>query len=151
MLDVTVPYLPEEKPRHLLGVGSPDDLFEGVARGIDTFDCVLPTRLARNGAVLTHTGRLNLRNARFTSDSNPILEDCNCYTCQHFSRAYLHHLIRTKEILGVHLTTHHNVHFTLNLMYKMREAITNGTFSELRHDFLARYQYHVDKVNQNQL
>lgn len=140
MLEVTVPLLPEDKPRHLLGVGSPEDIFEGVARGIDIFDCVLPTRTARNGAVFTRTGRLNLRNARYAADPDPIEEGCGCYTCRHFSRAYLRHLIMAKEILGLRLATVHNLHFMLNLMREIREAIVAGTFSTLKEEFLASYE-----------
>jgi queuine tRNA-ribosyltransferase len=139
-LEATVPCLPEEKPRHLLGVGSPDDLFEGVARGVDTFDCVLPTRMARNGTVLTRRGRVNLRNACHADDSTPIVEGCTCYACQHFSRAYLRHLIRAKEILGLHLTTLHNLHFTLDLMHCIREAIMSGTFSAVKEEFLVGFR-----------
>ncbi|MEA3345027.1 MAG: tRNA guanosine(34) transglycosylase Tgt [Chloroflexota bacterium] len=144
MLEATVPHLPEERPRHLLGVGAPDDLFECVARGIDSFDCVLPTRMARNGTVLTPTGRVNLGNARYVDDPAPIVEGCDCYTCQNFSRAYLHHLIKAKEILGLHLTTIHNLHFTLGLMRQMRDAILDGTFSRLKEEFLAGYKARND-------
>ena len=140
MLEVTVPLLPEDKPRHLLGVGSPEDLFECVARGIDIFDCVLPTRIARNGALFIRTGRLNIRNAQYADDPAPIEEGCDCYTCRHFSRAYLRHLIMAKEILGLRLATLHNLHFMLNLMRKIREAILAGTFSALMKEFLANYE-----------
>jgi len=140
MLEVTVPLLPDDKPRHLLGVGSPEDIFEGVARGVDIFDCVLPTRIARNGAVFTHTGRLNMRNARYADDPAPIEEGCDCYTCRHFSRAYLRHLIMAKEILGLRLATLHNLHFMLNLMREIREAILAGAFAALKRDFLASYE-----------
>jgi queuine tRNA-ribosyltransferase len=140
VLEVTVPVLPADKPRHLLGVGSPEDIFEGVARGVDIFDCALPTRIARNGAVFTHTGRLNLRNARYANDPVPIEESCDCYTCRHFSRAYLRHLIMAKEILGTRLTTLHNLRFMLNLMREIREAISAGTFVALKREFLANYE-----------
>ena len=145
MLDVTAPLLPEDKPRYLMGVGSPEDLFEGVARGIDQFDCVLPTRIARNGAVLTHQGRLNLRNARYAKDSNPIEEGCACYTCRHFSRAYLRHLVKVKEILGLRLTTTHNLHFMLDLMRQIRASILDGTFAKFKADFLAEWQTSAQK------
>jgi queuine tRNA-ribosyltransferase len=148
MLEATVPYLPDERPRHLLGVGSPEDLFESVARGVDTFDCVLPTRMARNGAVLTPSGRINLRNACHTDDADPILEGCACYTCQSFSRAYLRHLIKAREILGLHLTTLHNLHFTLDLMHRIREAIMAGTFSALREEFLAGFRLDREVIDQ---
>jgi len=137
---VTVPLLPEDKPRHLLGAGSPEDIFEGVARGMDIFDCVLPTRIARNGAVFTRTGRLNMRNARYADDPAPIEEGCGCYACRHFSRAYLRHLVMAKEILGLRLATLHNLHFMLSLMREIREAILAGTFSALRREFLAGYE-----------
>jgi queuine tRNA-ribosyltransferase len=140
MLDVTMPLLPEDKPRHLLGVGSPEDLFEGVARGIDIFDCVLPTRIARNGAVLVRTGRLNLRNAQHADDPAPVEEGCDCYTCRHFSRAYLRHLITAKEILGLRLATLHNLHFVLNLMRQIRQSIFDSTFTALKEEFLAGYE-----------
>ncbi len=140
MLEVTVPLLPPDKPRHLLGIGSPEDFFEGVARGMDIFDCVLPTRIARNGAVFTRTGRLNIRNARYADDAAPIEEGCDCYACRHFSRAYLRHLVMAKEILGLRLATLHNLHFMLNLMREIREAIRAGTFSTLKKDFLANYE-----------
>ncbi len=149
MLEAAIPYLPEERPRHLLGVGSPEDLFEGVARGVDSFDCVLPTRMARNGAVLTPTGRMNLRNTRHTDDASPIVEGCACYTCRNFSRAYLRHLIMAREILGLHLTTLHNLHFTLDLMYRMRAAILAGTFSTLREEFLAGYRHVRETADQS--
>jgi len=139
MLEVTVPLLPADKPRHLLGVGSPEDIFEGVARGVDIFDCVLPTRIARNGAVFTRTGRLNTRNARYADDPAPIEEECNCYACRRFSRAYLRHLIMSKEILGIRLATLHNLHFMLNLLREIREAILAGTFFAFKKEFLANY------------
>ncbi len=139
MLDVQVPLLPDGAPRHLLGVGAPDDLFEGVARGIDSFDCVLPTRLARNGAALTHAGRINLRNARYADDASPIEVGCGCYCCHHFSRAYLRHLVKAGEILGLHLLTVHNLHFMLSLMQRIRRALLDGNFASLREQFLSQY------------
>jgi queuine tRNA-ribosyltransferase len=123
-----------------MGVGSPEDLVEGVARGIDVFDCVLPTRLARNGAVFTPTGRLNLRNAALREDPRPIQEGCACYTCRTFSRAYLRHLTLAKETLGLRLNTIHNVHFLLELMRAMRLAIAERRFAALRQEFLANYR-----------
>jgi queuine tRNA-ribosyltransferase len=138
-LELTVPLLPEDKPRYLMGVGSPEDLFEGVARGVDIFDCALPTRLARNGALFTSTGRINLRKAGFREDPAPIEESCCCYTCRHFSRAYLHHLFKAGEILGLRLNTIHNLHFLLQIMRRIRASILDGGFAALRGDFLARY------------
>ena len=150
MLNITVPLLPEDKPRHLLGVGSPEDLFEGVARGIDIFDCALPTRLARNGTVLTRKGRLNLRNAEFARDARPIEEGCGCYTCQHFSRAYLRHLIKAGEILGLRLSSLHNVYFMVHLMAEIRQSLQDGSFASQREKFLSEYEivpYEVRRQN----
>ena len=140
ILDHVTPLLPEDRPRYLMGVGSPEDLIEGVARGIDIFDCVLPSRLGRNGSVFTPAGRMNLRNARFKEDPAPIQEGCTCYTCQHFTRAYLRHLTVAKELLASHLSTLHNVHFLLDLMLRIRHSIEEGTFADLRQEFLAQYQ-----------
>lgn len=139
-LDGVMPLLPARKPRYLMGVGSPEDLVEGVARGIDLFDCVLPTRLARNGAVFTPEGRLNLRNAVHRQDSRPIQEGCACYTCQHFSRAYLRHLIMAQEILGARLNTIHNIHFLLQLMRDARQAIIERRYEAFRQAALERYR-----------
>jgi queuine tRNA-ribosyltransferase len=139
MLDVTISALPIGKPRYLMGVGSPEDLLECVARGVDLFDCVLPTRLARNAALFTRQGRLNLRNARFERDAMPIEEGCGCYTCRHFSRAYLRHLFRVGELLAYRLATIHNVHFLLQLMRDMRAAIVAGRFSSFKDGLLANY------------
>ncbi|MGC8878453.1 MAG: tRNA guanosine(34) transglycosylase Tgt [Anaerolineae bacterium] len=134
------PELPRDRPRYLMGVGSPEDMFECVARGIDQFDCVLPTRMARNGAVLTRYGRLNLRNAQYAADPMPIEEGCPCYTCTTFSRAYLRHLIMADEITGLYLTTLHNLHFMLDLMRRIRQSILDGSFLELKRAFLAEYR-----------
>lgn len=140
MLEVTIPLLPEEKPRHLLGVGSPEDLFECVARGVDIFDCALPTRVARNGTFFTSEGRVNIRNAQYKDDPAPVQEGCTCYCCRHFSRGYLRHLVMAKEILGLRLATLHNLHFVLGLMEEIRKAVLEGTFSALKERFLASYQ-----------
>ncbi len=139
-LDATVPLLPADRPRYLMGVGGPRDLVECVARGIDLFDCVLPTRLARNGGLLTRTGRLNIRNARFADDPGPIVPGCTCYTCRRFSLAYLHHLFKAQEILGLRLATLHNLHVLLRLMEEMRAAILAGTFASFQASFLAECQ-----------
>jgi queuine tRNA-ribosyltransferase len=139
VLDTVTPLLPRDRPRYLMGVGAPEDLIDGVSRGIDMFDCVLPTRLARNGAVFHDEGRLNLRNARFREDPAPIQEGCTCYTCRHFSRAYIRHLLMAKEMLGPRLNSIHNVHFILNLMGRIRQSLLDGTFADLRDSFLARY------------
>jgi queuine tRNA-ribosyltransferase len=138
-VDAAVPELPDAAPRHLLGVGYPEDLVEGVARGIDTFDCVMPTRVARNAGALTDDGRLNLRNAAFARDGRTLVEDCACYACQHFSRGAIRHFVMSEEILGLHLLTLHNLHYILSLMQRIRAAITAGAFAAFRRDFLARY------------
>ncbi|NPV07858.1 MAG: tRNA guanosine(34) transglycosylase Tgt [Anaerolineae bacterium] len=140
MLEVTVPRLPEGRPRYLMGVGSPEDLWESVARGIDMFDCVLPTRVARNGAAFTWEGRINLRNAQYARDPSPLMDDCDCLTCQHFSRAYLRHLFQANEILGLHLVTAHNLRFFVRVMERIRSAIARRRFGEARAEFLGRYR-----------
>lgn len=149
-LDITVPALPADKPRYLMGVGAPEDVVEGVARGIDIFDCVLPTRVARNGGLLTRGGRMNLRNARYAADPLPVEPGCGCYTCQHFSRAYLRHLFKSEEILGLHLATVHNIHFMLRLMDDIRAHIAAGTFAAFRQAFLAGYQLPDQEVRHAQ-
>lgn len=139
MLDVTVGFLPLEKPRYLMGVGSPDCLVEGVIRGIDMFDCVLPTRIARNGTVLTHHGKLVVRNAEYARDFNPLDPTCDCYACRNYSRAYIRHLIKAGEVLGIRLTTIHNLHFIHRLMQEIRDAIRQGVILEYRDKFLKNY------------
>lgn len=131
--------LPREKPKHLLGIGAPEDLFVGVENGIDTFDCVLASRIARTSAVYTMTGRFNVSNATFRRQFIPIDDACDCYTCTHYTRAYLHHLFRGKEILAATLATIHNERFIVRLVDQMRDAITNGDFQELKEQFLGRY------------
>ncbi len=140
ILEILHPILPRHKPRYLMGVGSPEDLFECVARGVDQFDCVLPTRVARNGAVFTNQGRINLRNAKYARRHDPIEIGCTCYTCSHFSMAYLRHLIKANEILGLHLATIHNVHFMLETMRCIRHSILEGTFTAYKEEFLSHYQ-----------
>jgi len=130
VIEWVVPLLPQLKPRYLMGVGSPDSLFEGVARGMDMFDCVLPTRIARNGTVWTSAGKLVVRNAEYAEDPLPLDPLCRCYTCRHYSRAYLRHLIKAGEVLGIRLTTLHNLHFVLRLMQNMRAALLAGRFPE---------------------
>jgi queuine tRNA-ribosyltransferase len=137
VLEETVPWLPTDRPRYLMGVGRPEDLVESVARGIDMFDCVMPTRHARNGHLFTRTGVLNIRNACHTADPGPVDAACTCYTCRHYSRAYLRHLDRAGEILGSRLNTIHNLHFYQALMTAVREAIASGRFAEFRRDFHA--------------
>ncbi|KKM09222.1 queuine tRNA-ribosyltransferase [Clostridiales bacterium PH28_bin88] len=139
-LDYTVPLLPAEKPRYLMGVGSPDCLVEGVLRGIDMFDCVLPTRIARNGTVLTSRGKLVVRNAEYARDFRPLDPQCGCYTCRHYTRAYVRHLIKCNEILGLRLTTIHNLHFLISLMDDVRQAILDDRLPEFAKEFLAGYE-----------
>jgi queuine tRNA-ribosyltransferase len=127
--------LPEDRPRYLMGVGTPEDLIEAVARGMDMFDCVFPTRLARHHAAVLRRGRLNLLGAAFARDGGPLDPDCSCYTCRHFSRAYLRHLFQAKEILAATLLSIHNISVILNLMAEIRDAIHNGRFSSLRKEF----------------
>ncbi|WP_031516103.1 tRNA guanosine(34) transglycosylase Tgt [Desulfofalx alkaliphila] len=140
MLEHTLPLIPPEKPRYLMGVGSPDCLIEGVIRGVDMFDCVLPTRTARTGTVFTQYGKLNLRNAQFARDFNPIEEDCDCYVCRNYTRAYIRHLIKAGEVLGIRLTTWHNLYFISRLMEKLREAIKNDNLLEFREHFFDKYR-----------
>ncbi|WP_127589025.1 tRNA guanosine(34) transglycosylase Tgt [Paenibacillus koleovorans] len=139
MLESTVPLLPTEKPRYLMGVGSPDALIEGSIRGIDMFDCVLPTRIARNGTCMTSTGRLVVRNAAYARDYGPLDPACSCYTCQHYSRAYLRHLIKADETFGIRLTTYHNLHFLLEMMRGVRRAIMEDRLLDFRDEFFDRY------------
>ncbi len=139
MLEEVTPLLPAHKPRYLMGVGAPEDLFEGVARGVDMFDVVLPTRLARNGALFTPDGRLNIRNSRFADVEDPIMPGCHCYTCARFSLGYLHHLFRVEELLGYRLATLHNVTFMLDLAGAIRAAVLDGSFIECHERFLAGY------------
>jgi queuine tRNA-ribosyltransferase len=134
------PHLPENKPRYAMGLGTPPQLLELIARGIDMFDCVLPTRLARNGTAFTAGGTLNLKNAEYAFQTGPLEEGCGCETCRGFSRAYLRHLIKAEEILGLRLLSLHNLHFYLDLMTQARTAIEAGTFSELRKRFVSGYQ-----------
>lgn len=149
-LDVTCPLMPVDKPRYLMGVGAPEDIVEAVYRGIDMFDCVLPTRIARNGALLTPTGRINMRSAQYASDPAPVQEDCGCYTCRTFSRAYLRHLYKANEINALRLGTIHNVHFMLELMRQIRAAIAADTFADFRLAFRERYQISNQKVRHQQ-
>jgi len=132
--------LPEEKPRHLLGIGEPEDLFMGVENGVDLFDCVAPTRIARNGSLYTKTGKINITNARFVKDFDKIDIGCECYTCQNYTRAYLSHLFRAKEMLGATLASIHNIYFINKLVADMRQAILDGTFYEYKKEFLKNYK-----------
>jgi queuine tRNA-ribosyltransferase len=150
LLEATIAELPEGKPRHLLGVGSPEDLLEGVARGVDMFDCVLPTRTARNGGLYTRHGRVNIRAARFRTGRGPIEPGCDCATCQTFSAGYLHHLARAGELLYYRLGTIHNLRFMTRLMEQTRQAITDGTFTSFKDEFLAGYTPVNEQVREAQ-
>jgi queuine tRNA-ribosyltransferase len=140
MLDEMKDMLPEHKPHYLMGVGTPEDLVYGVSKGIDMFDCVMPTRNARNGWLFTRFGDVKIKNAQYKDDTRPLDESCSCYTCQNFSRAYLHHLFKIGEILGARLNTIHNIHYYLTLMSEIREAISQGQFSSFTEQFLANRQ-----------
>jgi queuine tRNA-ribosyltransferase len=124
------PQMPQDKPRYLMGVGTPEDLVEAVCAGVDMFDCVMPTRNARNGWLFTRFGDVKIKNARYTNDTTPLDESCQCYTCRNFSRAYLHHLHRVGEILGARLNTIHNLHYYQELMQGLRAAIESGTLQD---------------------
>ena len=146
----TLSLLPSDKPRYLMGIGSPEDIVEGVAQGADIFDSVLPTRVARNGALFTPDGRINIRNAVYRQMDMPVFTECDCYTCRHFSAAYLHHLFRCEELLAYRLATVHNLYFISDLMHKIRDAITNNTFHSFRESFHANYQTTDEKVRIDQ-
>jgi queuine tRNA-ribosyltransferase len=136
VLEGVVPHIPAHRPRYLMGVGRPEDLVASVARGVDMFDCVMPTRHARNGHLFTHAGVLNIRNAAHAADTGPIDPRCACYTCRNYSRAYLRHLDKCNEILGARLNTIHNLHFYLDLMRQVRQALDEGRFSAFARDFI---------------
>ncbi len=140
ILDYISPMMPKEKPRYLMGVGSPDCLVEGVARGVDLFDCVLPTRIARNGTVFVPGGKLVVRNAEYARDFRPIDNNCGCYACQNFSRAYIRHLLKAGEVLGIRLTTIHNLYYLIHLMQDIREAVLTGGFDDFRYEFFAKWR-----------
>lgn len=144
VLDYTVPLLPREKPRYLMGVGSPDALIEGVMRGVDMFDCVLPTRIARNGTAMTRYGKVIIRNASAAHDFGPIDPTCDCYACRNYSRAYIRHLIKAEEILGLRLMTIHNLRYLQNLMREIREAIREDRLPEYRQKCFADYGYEYE-------
>jgi len=150
MTEQTVALLPEDKPRYLMGVGSPEDIIEGVARGIDMFDSALPTRVARNGALFTRSGRINIQNSVYGQMEQPVDSECNCYTCTTFSAAYLHHLFKSQELLSYRLATIHNLTFMSNLMNKIRGAINNGTFNAFKDDFLSSYRPTDEQTRLNQ-
>ena len=141
MLEETVPLMPADKPRYLMGVGTPDYLIEAAIRGIDMYDCVLPTRIGRNGTVLTRKGRVIVRDAKYARDYGPIDEQCNCYVCQNYSRAYIRHLIKADEMFGLRLASWHNIHFLLQLMVDVRKAIAEDRLLDFRNDFFEQYGY----------
>lgn len=140
ILEHTTPLLPTGKARYLMGVGTPDCLVEGVARGIDMFDCVFPTRVARNGMAMTHQGRVTVKNATYTHDWGPIEDGCQCYACRNYSRAYIRHLYKAEEILAFRLVSYHNLYFLLNFMREMRQAILEDRFPAFREEFWANYK-----------
>lgn len=143
VLEHTTPLMPKDKPRYLMGVGSPDDLVEGVIRGVDMFDCVLPTRIARNGTAMTSQGKVVVRNATYAEDFTPLDPECDCYACKNYSRAYIRHLIKANEILGARLITTHNLHFLLNLMKQIRQAIMEDRLLDFRNEFFEKYGYEI--------
>lgn len=140
ILEETIQWMPKGKARYLMGVGTPDCLVEGVARGVDMFDCVFPTRVARNGMAMIHTGRMNMKNKQYERDFRPIEESCGCYTCRNYTRAYIRHLYKSEELLAFRLVTIHNLYFLLQFMRDMREAIVQGNFFEFREHFMENYK-----------
>ena len=146
-IEASEPFLPNEKPRYAMGLGTPPQLLELIARGMDMFDCVLPTRLARNGTAFTAGGTLNLKNAEFALDKNPIEENCACPACSEFSRGYIRHLVKAEEILGLRLITLHNLHFYLDLMRRARLTIEDGTFKEFRTRFVDHYRVRTQECD----
>ncbi|AYW46160.1 tRNA guanosine(34) transglycosylase Tgt [Tetragenococcus koreensis] len=146
MLEYTTPLIPENKPRYLMGVGAADSLIDGAIRGVDMFDCVLPTRIARNGTCMTSKGRLVVKNAKFARDFRPIDEQCNCYTCRNYTRAYVRHLLKCDETFGIRLTTYHNLHFLLHLMEQVRQAIRDDQLLEFREQFFEEYGFNEENA-----
>ncbi|HEY3275414.1 MAG TPA: tRNA guanosine(34) transglycosylase Tgt [Syntrophorhabdaceae bacterium] len=140
MVDAVTPYLPHEKPRYMMGLGFPEDIVEGVKKGIDMFDCVIPTRHARNGSLFTSAGRINIKHARYTRDAKPLDRECDCYTCRTFSRAYLRHLFISHELTGYYLNTLHNIYYYIGLVRKIREAIREKRFDSFYHDFKNKWE-----------
>ena len=143
-IDYSIPYLPNDKVRYLMGVGDPIDIIEGVIRGVDIFDCVLPTRIARHGQAFTRTGKINLNNSKFIEDFTPIDPECDCYTCKNYTRSYLRHLITTKESLGGSLLSIHNIRFLIKLTEELRQAIKDDNILEYREKFINRYTKKTD-------
>ncbi|MFQ6773164.1 MAG: tRNA guanosine(34) transglycosylase Tgt, partial [Clostridia bacterium] len=149
MLDVLQPHLPENMPHYLMGVGSPDCLLEGVSRGIDMFDCVLQTRVGRNGTAFTSDGKVVIKNAKYKEDFTPLDPECDCYCCTHYTKAYLRHLIISGEILGARMLSLHNLRFSLKLMEKVREAIKNDRFDDYKKEFLSKYYKDDKSIDKN--
>jgi len=145
ILEQTTPYLPEDKPRYLMGVGSPDDLLEGVLRGVDMFDCVLPTRIARNGTAMTSVGKVVIKNAKYYDDFSPLDPNCGCYTCRNYTKAYLRHLYKADEILSSRLMTYHNLFFLIELMKNVRQAIMDDRLLDFKDEFFLKYGYTVEE------
>ncbi len=141
VLEFTTPLMPADKPRYLMGVGSPDSLIDGSIRGIDMFDCVLPTRIARNGTLMTSEGRMVIKNAKYARDFRPIDENCDCYTCKNYTRAYVRHLLRTEETFGLRLTSYHNLRFLIKLMEDVRQAIREDRLGDFKEEFFEKYGY----------
>ena len=140
-IEFTTPFLPENKPRYLMGVGTPEDIIEAIDRGVDMFDCVMPTRNARNGYLFTSFGTLRIKNAKYKLDDSPIDKDCDCYTCKNYSRGYLNHLFKAKELTYFRLASIHNLHYYLNLVRSAREAILKGKFKEFKKEFYNKRDY----------
>ena len=141
VLEYTTPFIPEDKPRYLMGVGTADSLIDGVMRGVDMFDCVLPTRIARNGTCMTSKGRVVIKNAQYERDFGPLDDKCDCYTCRNYTRAYIRHLIKADETFGLRLTSYHNLYFLLNVMKDVRQAIMDDNLLEYRESFFEEYGY----------
>lgn len=140
MIDDAIKYLPKDKPRYLMGVGEPEDILEGIERGIDMFDCVLPTRIARHGNTFTHKGKINIKNSKYKEDFEPIEKNCDCYACQNYSKAYIRHLIISKETFGGRLLSIHNIRFLVKLTEDARDAIKNKSFDKFKTEFLEEYK-----------
>jgi queuine tRNA-ribosyltransferase len=139
MLDITLPLLPQDKPRYLMGIGLPEDLWDYIEKGVDMFDCVVPTRNARNGQVFTSTGKRVITHACYKNDFTPLDENCECFTCRNYTRAYMHHLFRANELLGLRLNSLHNVHFMINLINNVRQAIVEDRYPQAKKEFMAKY------------
>ena len=140
LLEETVPYMPENKPHYLMGVGNPDNLVQAAGYGVDMFDCVQATRIARHGAFWTRRGRLSIKNQQYIKDTTPLEEGCNCYACRHFTKAYIRHLFKANEMLAYRLISIHNIYFLNNLMEELREAIRQDRYVEFRQHFFDEYK-----------